>query len=200
MIRSLLELLLSRSLDERTSPPRWLQSIAQRDSRLSEFASSSAKLDTALQTAAAERREAMTANDVPTLKLPQHRRPSFGEPSRAARRSRSWSWVFAAAAVLIVAVLPTRLRPSRPAVDAGDFSQQLTVVPGEVLRLLTQAAETSQTKLPELSPLNQLSVPKLATWDKLATNVGSPVRRELDSWEASWQSLKSRLGGAEQEL
>lgn len=200
MIRSLLELLLSRSLDERTPPPRWLQSTTRRNAKLSEFANSATQLDSVLRDSAAERREAMAADDVPALTLPQSRQPSLGEPPRATRRSRTWSLGIAAAAVLLVAILPTQLRPSKPEVDASDFSQQLTVVPGEVLRLLTQAAETSQTKLPQLSPLNQLAVPKLATWDKLATNVGSPVRRELDSWEASWQSLKSRLGGTEQEL
>jgi len=67
------------------------------------------------------------------------------------------------------------------------------VVPGKVLRLLTHVAKASQTQLPQLSPLANLSLPVLPAWEEVALRIESPVRDEIGIWHESWQNFKSRL-------
>lgn len=207
MMRTILEFLLSRSLDEGTSPAPWLRSRVQRDPALGQFDSESKQLATLLDRTAAEHRKAMTA-DEPTVKQPT---PSVTlSPDRQqnaslrtqpnTRRSARWFAGLAVAATLLLALVPNWLRPSTPSVHAGEFSQQLTVVPGEVLRLLTTATETSQTQVTQLSPLANLTLPTWPAWKEVSLQVESPVRREISTWQESWQDLKSKIPGYESEI
>ena len=137
------------------------------------------------------------------------------QESRATARVRNsglsavWLTSLAVAAVLLLVASPSWppnwFRRAAPGVHAGEFSQQLTVVPGEVLRLLTRAAETSRTRLPQLSPLANLTLPTLPAWEDIALHVESPMLqepllREIDTWHESWKNFKSRLPDSSFEL
>lgn len=219
MIRTMFEMMVSRALDDGKPLPRWMQALSKRNEQTDRFAKNASQLDAALRSSAAAHRQSMNNQPVSiasvsvrpttstqseaaaTLTLPPQRQTSA--PAFAGKRSLSWATGVAAAA-LFAALTFYQLRPASPEVHAGDFSQQLTVVPGEVLRVLTRAAETSQTRLPEISPLANLSLPELSAWDKIATSVQSPVRQEITAWQKSWQSLRDRLpnsiGESTQEL
>lgn len=218
MIRTMFEMMVSRALDDGKPLPRWVQALSKRNEHADRFAKNASQLDAALRSSAAAHRQSMNKQPVSidsvsvrptstqseataTLTLPPQRQTSA--PALAGKRSLSWATGVAAAA-LFAALTFYQLRPTPPEVHAGDFSQQLTVVPGEVLRVLTRAAETSQTRLPEISPLANLSLPELSAWDKIATSVQSPVRQEITAWQKSWQSLRDRLpnsiGESTQEL
>lgn len=201
MIRTCLEFLLSRSLDTDNPPAPWLQRRMQQDQQLKRFNAESKQLAAMFRRSAAEHRETMAVDVfVAPLPLRPQRRATaaFDEPGD--RLSARWLGGLVAAAMLLVALLPNWLQPTAPAAHAGEFSQQLTVVPGEVLRLLTQAAKTSQTQLPQLSPLSNLTLPKMPAWEAVAHYVESPVRRELDTWQDNWQNLMSRLPESSLEL
>lgn len=194
MIRSFLKFLISRSLDDGATPPNWLQAAAQRDADVGKFSQEASQLDALLRSSAAAHRQAMAKQPAaPPLTLPPERQ-SQPTPRRSNHAMKVFVGLATAAAVLI-AVSPALFRPQTPAVHAGDFSEQLAVVPGEVLRVLTQATESSQQRLPQLSPLANLSLPELPGLENLAMTVESPVRREFDAWQASWQKLKSQFPG-----
>ncbi len=191
MIRSCLEFLVSRSIDDGKPLPSWLQTLARRDDRLSAFAEQTSVLDRALRGTAAKQRRSMESDEpIATLTLPQHLEPAIAQSPRS---SMKWYGALAVAALLLVMFSASRIQPTKPQVHAGDFSEQLTAVPGEVLRVLNSAAATSQSQLPQLSPLTKLSLPELPVWEDLAMTVESPVRRELDVWQASWEKLKSQV-------
>ena len=199
MIRTILEFLLSRSLDNNESPSPWLLRRLQQDRQLKQYRDDSQQLDHLLRRSAAKVRESMqTDQAAATLTLPLQRQTTAADSPH--RLSVRWLVGLAAAALLLIALLPNWLRPSAPAVHAGEFSQQLTVVPGEVLRLLTQAAKTSQTQLPQLSPLSNFSLPELPDWEKVAQHVDVPVRQEFNAWQDSWRNIKFRLPDSSQEF
>ena len=104
-----------------------------------------------------------------------------------------WLGGLAAAAVLMVVLLPGWLRPSAPTVHAGEFSQQLTVVPGEVLRLITRAAKTSQAQLPQLSPLANVNLPDFSEWQEVTQRADTTVLPGIDSWQDSFRTIKFHL-------
>ncbi len=191
MIRSCLEFLVSRSIDDGKPLPSWLQALVRRDDRLNAFAEQASVLDSALRETAAKQRQSMYKDAaIAKVTLPKQLEPPS---ARTPRSSMKWYGALAVAALLLVMFSVTRVQPPAPEVHAGDFSEQLTAVPGEVLRVLNSAAETSQSQLPQFSPLAKLSLPELSVWEDLAVTVESPVRRELDVWQASWEKLKSQV-------
>jgi len=207
MIRTCLEFLLSRSYDACDSPPtltdRWLQHWfdrrAKRNPQVDNFAADAQQLDRLLRQSAAQHRQQMAAETVPPTLTPLPTRLATNRTATShdtSRRSLAWTTGLAAA-VLLGAFLGTTLRPSPPKVHAGEFSQQLTVVPGEVLRFLNSAADVSSKQLPQLSPLTQLKMPALPDWRNVAQSIDSPVRTQMDMWQGNWQDtwqgLKSRL-------
>ncbi len=193
MIRTLLEYLLNRSMDDGKSPGGWLVRQLRRDSKLQRFDTDARRLDTLLRESAAEHRKAMAiTGEVDVLTLSPERPLATAAPTRRSNQSALWVAGLAVAAMLLLMASPQWFRPAAPTVHAGEFAQQLTVAPGEVLRLINHAAETSQTQLPQLSPLNKLALTQLPAWQDVATQVESPVRNELDAWQRSWQNLKSR--------
>jgi len=212
MIRTCLEFLLSRSLDDaqtdrRKSPTPWLQRRVQRDTQLEQFDTEARQLDSLLHSSAAERRQAMSSDEnVAVVTLPLHRLTNSSESSTPSTRTLSVRWFsgLAAAALLLLALspswLPNWFRSATPTVHAGEFSQRLAVAPGEVLRLINRAAETSQTQLPRLSPLANFSLPAMPAWETISLSVESPALKEIDAWQNSWQNLKSRWSIAPQEL
>jgi len=202
MIRTCLEFLLSRSLDDGTPPTGWLGRLLRRDPQLNRYQTESRQLDTLLRSSAAEQRRSMTTAsreaDINTsaaiLTLPPQRNAE-ATVARAKNSGHSLAWLsgLAAAALVLIAWSPNWFRHAPPAVQAGEFSRQLTIVPGEVLRLLTRAAKTSQTQLPQLSPLTNLTLPAMPAWEEVALHVESPVREEIDFWQESWLNFKTRL-------
>ena len=155
-------------------------------------------LDQVLRQRALRRREEMSpAGSAGVLALPPRRNVSGGAVESRTWRGVWWGSGLAAAASLLLMLSPGWFRPTPPVVNAGEFSQQLTTVPGEVLRLLNAAAETSQTRLPRMSPLANLSVPDLPAWQGVSLRLESPMQEELDAWQESWRHLKSRWPGQE---
>ncbi|MGI9428850.1 MAG: hypothetical protein ACR2NM_09350 [Bythopirellula sp.] len=194
MIRTFLEYLLSRALDNKKPPSPWLQRRLQQDEQLQQFHHESKQLDTLFRQSAAQLREGMQAEDaVATLTLPPQPLATTAPPDAAHRVSVRWLGGLAAAALLLIALLPNWLQPSAPPVHAGEFSQQLTVVPGEVLRLLSSAAEVSRTQVTQLSPLANLSLTPASAWPDVSLPDNSPVRQEWDNWQDRWLDLRSRL-------
>lgn len=206
MIRTFFEFLLSRSHDDGTSLNGWLNRLLLRDAGLNRFDTEARQLDTLLRSSATEQRQAMANNeDVAVLTLPPQRQTTSSVADvKHSRHSLAWLSGLAAAAIVLIALAPNWFRPALPAVHAGEFSHQLTVVPGEVLRLLTSAAKTSQAQLPQLSPLTSLTLPTLPAWEDVALHVESPVRQEInfwqEGWQESWQDFKLRLPASTQEL
>ena len=205
MIRTFFEFLLSGSLDEGTPSNCWFRRLLLRDAGLNRFDTEARQLDTLLRSAATEQRQAMaTDNSVATLTLPPHREAATTARATNARHTLAWFSGLAAAALVFFALSPNWFPPAPPAVHAGELSQQLTVVPGKVLGLLTRAAKTSQIQLPRLSPLTNLDLPALPAWENVALHVESPVREEIDFWKNSWQkgwhNLRMRLPTQAQEL
>jgi len=217
MIRSCLEFLLSRSLDDaqtdrRKSPAPWLQRRVQRDDQLEQFDTEARQLDSLLRSSAAEQRQAMATGamasdeNVAVVTLPPHRLTTSAASSTSSSRAQSVRWFsgLAVAALLLFALSrswsPNGFHAATPEVHAGEFSQQLAVAPREVLRLINRAAETSQTQLPRLSPLANFSLPAMPAWETISLSVESPALKEIDTWQNSWQNLKSRWSIAPQEL
>jgi hypothetical protein len=197
MIRPFLEFLLSRALDNRKPPSPWLQRHLQRDEQLQQFHHESKQLDTLFRQSATQLREGMQADDaVATLTLPPQRRATTAAPDTPHRLAVRWLGGLAAAALLLIAFLPSWLRPSAPTVHAGEFSQQLTVVPGEVLRLLSSAAKVSQTQVTQLSPLANLTLTPSSAWPDVSLPDNSPVQQQWDHWQDRWLDLRSRLPSA----
>ena len=198
MIRTFFEFLLSRSHDGGKPSNGWFRRLLLRDAKLNRFDTEAHQLDTLLRSTAAEQRQAMAINNsAATLTLPPHRETATTAHATNARHTLAWFGGLAACALLLVALLPSRSQPTAPVVHAGELSQQLTVVPGKVLGLLTRAAQASQTRLPQLSPLANLTLPTLPAWQSVALRVESPVRAEIDfwknGWQESWKNLRSRL-------
>ncbi len=207
MIRTFLEYLLSRSLDDGTPSTGWLKRLMLRDAGLNRFDTKSRQLDTLLRSSAAERRQSMTTDNretdintaVLTLPLQRKTEPTVAHAKNSGH-SLAWLSGLAAAALVLIAWSPNWFRPAPPAVHAGEVSQHLTVVPGEVLRLLTRVAKSSQTQLPQLSPLGNLTLPVMPAWEDVALRVESPMREEIDFWQESWQNFKTRLPASSREL
>ncbi len=203
MIRTFLEFLLNRTLDDGTQETGWFRRLLLRDARLSRFDSETRQLDMLLRNTATEQRQTLASdNSTNAAELtlsPQRQSP---QTAHAKKQGHSLAWLsgMAVAAVLLIVLLPNWLRPTTTKVHAGNFSQQLTVVPGEVLRLLTRAAKTSQTQLPQLSPLAKLSLPAMSAWEEVALHVESPVRQEINFWQESWQNFRLRLPSASQKV
>jgi len=198
MIRTFLEYLLSRSHNEHTSPNGWLSRMLLRNAGLNRFDAETRQLDTLLRNTAAEQRQAMATEDnAVILTLPPRR-----ETTRIKNAKRSFAWFsgLAACALLLVALAPNWFRPAPPTVHAGELSHQLSAVPGEVLRLLTSAAKTSQTELPKLSPLAKLNLPTMPAWQDVAQRIESPVHDEISHWQKNWESFKSLWPDQVQEL
>ena len=194
MIRTFFEFLLSRSHDEGTQPNDWFRRLLLRDARLNRFDAETRQLDMLLRSTAAEQRQAMASdNPIATLTLPPDRKTTTTTHEKSTRHALAWFGGLAACALLLVALLPSRSQPTAPVVHAGELSQQLTVVPGKVLGLLTRAAQASQTQLPQLSPLANLTLPTLPAWQAVALRVESPVRVEIDFWQKGWKNLRSHL-------
>jgi len=175
----------------------------------SKFFRKQKQLDAVLRQSAERRRKAMaTEGNVATVTLPPRREFSRGgAPSRRSASSRDWRaalWVggLAAAASALLMFGAGWFRPATPTAQlhAGEFSQQLTAVPGEVLRLLNSAAATSQTRLPQLSPLASLSVPELPGWNDVSRQIESPMQREINAWQTGWDQLRSRLSSQPRDL
>ncbi len=194
MIRTFLEFLISRTLDDTTPPSGWFRRLLLRNAGLRRFDTETQQLDVLLRTSATEQRQSMAAdsNAVVLTLPPQRQEPPAVAVENYSRHTLAWLSGLAAAALVLVALAPNWFRPALPAAHAGEFSQQLTVVPGELLRLLTRAAKTSQTQLPKLSPLANMTLPTLPAWEEIALRVESPMRQEMETWQESWQNLTSR--------
>jgi|GEM_PF-6553065 len=164
------------------------------------FSSSEAQqLDALLRSTALQRRQAMAGDQqVAQLTLPPQR-PAATPASQPQPSTRRYTG-FAAAAILLLCFTLGWLRWTTPTVHAGDFSQQLATVPGEMLRLINHAAQTSQTHLPQLSPLAQVSLPELPNWQNLSWQLDTPIQQEMNLWQNHWLKIKSRLSSQPQEL
>ena len=200
MIRTFLEFLLSRSRDEGTPPTGWLRRLLTRNTKLNRYDVETRQLDTLLRRTAAQQRQVMaTEATVAAITLPPQRQSKNASHVKTPRYTLAWFSGLAACAIVLVAFVPNWSRPTAPTTHAGELSQQLTVVPGKILRLLTRAAKTSQTQLPQLSPLANLTLPTLPAWQAVALRVESPVREEISFWQKGWQkgweNLRSRLPG-----
>ncbi len=193
MIRTFFEFLLSRSHDEGTLPTSWFRRLLLRNVGLNRFDAETRQLDTLLRNSAAEQRQAMAANNTAAFTLPPYRKTATTAHKKNTSHTLAWLSGLAACALLLVSLPPSWLRPAAPTVHAGKLSQQLTIVPGKILGLLTLAAKTSQTEVPQFSPLANLTLPSLLPdWEGLALRVESPVRQEIDIWQEVWQDFTSR--------
>ena len=194
MMRTFLEYLLSRAIDDQQPPSPWLRRCLQQDRQLQQFHHESKQLDSLFRESAAQLLETMQTDEAATpLTLSPQRLAKTANADSPHRLSVRWLGGLAAAALLLIALLPNWLQPSAPTVHAGEFSQQLTVVPGEVLRLLTSAAEVSRTQVTQHSPLANLTLPPSSAWTELSLPSDSPVWQEWNSWQSRWHHLKSTL-------
>ncbi|MEM8946197.1 MAG: hypothetical protein AAGD11_13575 [Planctomycetota bacterium] len=201
MIIRFFEFLYGRTFDEGTTPPRWLRALTRRNRRLGEFADATGQVDAMLRNSALELRQAMASDQAAaTITLPPERTVTQEDLRVRSTTSVRWFVVAGVTAVVMLVMIPSLSRRSKPPVHAGDFSQQLTMVPGEVLRVINRAAETSQTQLPQLSPLGKLRVPTLPNWQAVTAQIESPVQREIDAWQSGWQNLRSRFSDETREL
>lgn len=132
-----------------------------------------------------------------TLTLPPQRETLAKQSDR--NFLRKFLAIGTAAAVMFVLV-PNLLRPGTPPTHAGEFSQELTKVPGGVLHLINQAVDASQSRLPEISPLANLSMPALLDWQSMSIDLETPVQQEVDVWQRGWNHLQSRFGNETREL
>ena len=198
MIRTFLEFLLSHPHEEGTPPLGWFRRLLLRNTGLKQFDAESRQLDALLRSSAIEQRQALATYENAAALTLLPRRQVTRTAARNQKTGHTLAWLSGlAAALALLTLAPNWFQPDAPAVHAGEFSQQLTVVPGEVLRLLTHAAKTSQTQLPQLSPLANFSLPAMPAWEEVALHVESPVRQEIDfwqkGWQEGWQNLRSRL-------
>ncbi len=206
MIRICLEFLLSRSLDAGKTPTGLLSKLARRDVSLSRFDVKTRQLDALLRSSATEVRESLvvaTIDETNALALPQQpprvQRQAPATDTRQLSSSHSLRWLvgMATAAAMLLILLPNPPRPTKPTVHAGKFSQQLAVVPSEVLNLLNRAAQSTQTRLPQLSPLANLKIPSLPSWKEFSPDLQAPADQESRTWQKNWQNLKTRFSNAE---
>lgn len=209
MIRTCLEFLLSRSLDDGKPTTGLLGWLSRRNTGLSRFDTDARQLDSLLRSSATAQRESMiattntditseTVDEANILTLPPQRLDiTDGVHPKSSTRSLRWLAGLTTAAALLLTFGAGLLRPGTPPTHAGEFSVQLSAAPGEVLNLLNQAAESTQNRL-QLSPLANLKMPKLPGWDYFTPDEQPTTNQEPNTWQDGWQNIRDRFTSVEE--
>jgi len=198
MIRKLLELMISRSIDDGKPLPGWVDRATRRDPQLGRFYNEAKQLDDQLRDSASLRRSTLPVsvhdNNTPIV-CPSPTTVSELRSSAGRRSQIRWSKGLAAvAAVLLVAFLAIRSddRSTGPA-EAEMLAQHLTEVPHEMLFRLTRAAEISQAHLSRHSPISNLAVPRLPSLQEVASRFESPMSQEFGTLLSDLQGLARQI-------
>lgn len=214
MIRTCLEFLLSRSLDDGQPTPGLLGWFSRRNTKLGRFDTDARQLDSLLRSSAIAQRKSMavatvtntdstninneTVDETNILTLPTQRPDVAADVhSKSSTRSLRWLAGLSTAAALLLTFGLGLLGPSTPPTHAGDFSVHLSAAPGEVLNLLNQAAESTQNRL-QLSPLANLKIPELPGWDYFTPDEQPTIDQESNTWQDGWQNIRDRFTSVEE--
>jgi hypothetical protein len=185
MIRTLLEFLNERSLDQGRQPPGWLRWLARHDSRLHDDTQRALVLDRALRSGAISRRHELAGEMqvVPMVRAEL--------PPRVERSTARWGWLAAIAAALVGVALflnDYNERQTRAA-HAQFVSTQLTKVPNDMLGMIADAARAPR----EFSPLSRVSLPVANPWSDLPRSTQGQLKESFSAWGSQLSDLGERV-------
>jgi hypothetical protein len=189
MIRTLLEFLIERSLDQGQQSPGWLRRLARHDRRLHDHSQHALALDRALRSGAVSRRHELAGDTqvVPVVE-PGYRKPTSARADRSAAR---WGWLAATAAALVgVAALVNHYNEQQTRAAHAQFvSTQLTKVPDDMLAVIADAARAPR----ELSPLTRVSLPAGNPWSDIPRSTQGQLKQSLSAWGSQLSDLGERV-------
>ncbi len=180
MMRTLLEYLTQRSVDNGTPPPAWLRWLQQRDPVLREYASDALELDDLLRVTASARRSELAREPLAPRRVV---RRDVANPPRYAQ----WGWFAAAAAALLAFVVLFNHDPEKQAnaARAQLLSTQLATMPDDMLAALAQAARSSQ----DYSPLARLALPEANLWSDIPRETQGQLKESFSTWGTQLSAL-----------
>jgi hypothetical protein len=189
MIRTFLEFLIERFLDQGRQPPGWLRWLARHDRRLHEHSRQALTLDRALRSGAVSRRHQLASD---TLVVPLVE-PVFLERTtyRANRSTARWGWLAATAATLVgVAAFTHHYNEQQTRAAHAQFvSSKLVQVPDEMLVMIAQAARSPR----EFSPLTQFALPEINPWRDIPRGTQGQLRESFSAWGSHLSDLGERV-------
>jgi hypothetical protein len=189
MIRTLLEFLIERSLDEGRQPPGWLRWLARHDCRLHDHSQHALALDRALRSGAVSRRHEL-AGDTQVVPMTD---PVFVErsPARSDSSVTRWGWLAATAAALmgVAAFVNHNNEQQARAAHAQLVSKQLTKVPDEMLAVIADVARTPR----EFSPLTRVSLPDVNPWSDIPRGTQGQLKQSFSAWGSQLSDLGERV-------
>jgi hypothetical protein len=183
MMRTLLEYLTQRSIDNCTPLPAWLQWFQQRDPVLREYASNALELDDLLRVSASARRTALARESLTSMSVERVLRREVANPPRYAQLG----WLATAAAALLAFVVFFNRSGEKlaNAERAQLLSTQLATMPDDMLAVLAEAARSSQ----DYSPLTQLALPEENVWSDIPRGTQGRLKESLNAWGSQLTSL-----------
>ncbi len=196
MIHNLLELLISRSLDNDQPLPRWLKRRVGRDAQLQQFYDRVQRVHVSLRWSANQQREhlrTITAEDISPNESPTYAiAPALLNTRLNARR---WAQVgVAIAASLLAIVLFSRSQENVADVARIELlGQQLGAVPTDMLEWLNRGVESSQSQVARYATTVHVSLAGLASWQPMRRELAASHALQLNILDASWQRLSGRL-------
>jgi hypothetical protein len=189
MIRTVLEFLMERSLDQGRQPPGWLRWLAGHDRHLHDHSQRTLQLDRALRSGAVSRRHELAGNG---QAVPMNQ-PILRMDSRACvdRRAARWGWLAATAAALVgVAAFVHHYNEQQTRAAHAQFvSTQLTKVPDDMLAMIADVARAPR----EFSPLSRVSLPVANPWSDLPRSTQGQLKQSLSAWGSQLSDIGERV-------
>ncbi len=194
MIRTLLEFLVSRSVDDGKPLPDWVRRRVERDSSLHQFQRQTQHAHVALRDAADRQHELWAVDspehiatvERPSIEVQQRRATVAGHPRR---RHLARAAMAIAAGLLVFAVVDRNLENKANAARVEMLSQHLAELPPTMLDWLNLSVESSQAGIMRYAPTAQLSFPSPPPWEswnwrdhvRLDPSEGSPPPTSSDA-------------------